>query len=194
MSARTINRLWMAWSLVLLAATTGVLWISPRIMPGFEGREALVSLRNGTAQFDAAEARIEPIATQLEGAVEEVSRIARRQLPRSPFGLVEPPFVQEMRRREETLLASLVGIREQLQESKRQILDLRQELKRMASSTQSDLEEVGHQIGLLEERSVAKSFVSDLALALIAAVSAVSTFLMAWQRRGRTPRKDHRSE
>ena len=117
--------------------------------------------------------------------------MARRQLPRPRFGLEEPPFVQEMRRREEALLASLAALGDQLRESRQQVLDLQQEIKRMESSMQSDLDEAEHQIGLLEERSAAKSFVSGLALALIAALGALSTFVAAWRGRGQAPRKDN---
>ena len=180
MSPRTANRLWMAWSLFLLAATAGTLWVSTRIGPEIYGHDILAPARSSMAQFDGAKALIEPIAPRLKESADEVSRIARRQLPRPPFGLVEPPFVKKMREREEALLATLAGIGDHLQETKQLVLDLREEIKKLDSSIKSGLDEAEYQIGILREILTARSFVSGIALAVIAAAAAVSTFVLAW--------------
>ena len=185
MSPGTANRLWMAWSLVLIVTILGTLWISTMIASGFGGQDILTPLRSRIEQFESATARIEPLATQLEESAEEISRITRRQLPRPLFGLAEPPFVQEMREREEALLATLTGIRDQLRASNQQVLELRQEINEMDSAIESDLDEAEYRIGLLREVLSMKSVFLGLALAIIAAAAAVSIFVSAWRRQKR---------
>ncbi len=190
MSPGTANRLWMAWSLVLLAAILGSLLISTMIASGFEGHDILTTLRSRIEQSESATARIEPLAAQLEESAEEVSRIAGRQLPRPPFGLAEPPFVQEMREREEALLATLAGIRDQLRASKQQVLELQQEINERDSAIKSDFDEAEYRIGLLREVLSMKSVFLGVALAIIAAGAAVSIFVSAWRRQKRSQASD----
>jgi len=190
MSPGTANRLWMAWSLVLLAATLGTLWISTLVASGFDDHDILSPLRSRIEQLESSKARIEPVATQLEESAEEVSRIARRQLPRPPFGLAEPPFVQEMREREEALLATLAGIRDQLRVSNQQLLDLRQEINEMESAIKSDLDEAEYRIELLREILAMRSVFLGLALAFIATAAALSIFVSAWRRERREQGSD----
>ena len=185
MSPGTANRLRMAWSVVLLAAIIGTLWISTQIASGFDDRDILTPLRSRIAELESAKARIEPVATQLEESAEVVSVIARRQLPRSPFGLAEPPFVQEMRQREEALLATLGEVRDRLRISNRELLDLRQQIDEKESAIRSDLDEADYQIGLLREVLAMKSDFLGLALAIIAAAAALSIFVSAWRRERR---------
>ncbi len=185
MSPGTANRLWMAWSLVLLAAILLTLWISTMIASGFGGQDILTPLGSRIEQIESATARLEPLATQLETSAEEVSVIVRRQLPRSPFGLAEPPFVQEMRQREEALLTTLGEIRDRLRVSNQELLDLRQEIDQMDSAIKSDLDEADYQIGLLREVLAMKSDFLGLALAIIAAAAALSIFISAWRRERR---------
>ncbi len=191
MNFRLAKRLWMAWSLVLLAAMAGALWVSTGATPSFDSQETLAPLRGGIEDLEAAKARIEALSTALEGNAEEVSRLAQRQLPRSPFGLVEPPFVQEMRKREDGLLAALTGIRDQLRESKQRLVELQQEVTTIESSMQSDLDEIGHQIGLLKEELDAKRIFSGFALAILGAVAALSIVFLARRMDGRKPPIDH---
>ena len=191
MNFRLAKRLWMAWSLVLLAAMAGALWVSTRATPSFDSQETLAPLRGGIEDLEAAKARIEALSTALEGNAEEVSRLAQRQLPRSPFGLVEPPFVQEMRKREDGLLAALTGIRDQLRESKQRLVELQQEVTTIESSMQSDLDEIGHQIGLLKEELDAKRIYSGFALAILGAIAALSIVFLARRMDGRKPPIDH---
>lgn len=190
MSPGTANRLWMAWSLVLLAAILGTLWISTMIATGFGGHDILTPLRSRIVQFESATARLEPLATQLEESAEEVSRIAGRQLPRPPFGLAEPPFVQEMREREEALLATLAGIRDQLRVSNQQVIELRQEINEVDSAIKSDLDEAEYRIELLREVLSMKAVFLGLALAIIAAAAAVSIFVSAWRKQKRSQASD----
>ena len=181
MSVRSANRLWMAWSLVLLAATLGVLWFATRVAPGGDGQETLAPLRSGIEDLEAAKSLIEPLATQLEANADQVSRIAQRQLPRPPFGLVEPPFVQDMREREESLLTALAGIRDQLRESKEALVELQRQVNTIESAMQSDLDEIGQEIGLREEKSDTKRFVTSLAFAILGAIAALSVLVLAWR-------------
>ena len=190
MSPGTANRLWMAWSLVLLAAILGTLWISTMIASGFDGHDILTPLRNRIEQSESATARLEPLATQLEESAKEVSRIAGRQLPRPPFGLAEPPFVQEMREREEALLATLSEIRDQLRVSNKQVLELRQEINEVDSAIESDLDEAEYRIGLLREVLSMKSVFLGLTLAIIAVAAAISIFVSAWRRQKRSQASD----
>ncbi len=185
MSPGTANRLRLAWSLALLAATIGTLWISTQIASGFDDRDILTPLRSQIAELESAKARIEPVATQLEKSAEEVSVIARRQLPRSPFGLAEPPFVQDMRQREEALLVTLGEIRDRLRVSNQELLYLRQQIDEMESAIKSDLDEADYQIGLLREVLAMKSDFLGVALAIIAAAAALSIFVSAWRRERR---------
>ncbi len=124
MSPRTANRLWMAWSLFLLAAIAAVFWVAVTQRLEVDSQGILAPVRNGIGELEAATDRIGPVATRLETSADDVSRIAQRQLPRPPFGLVEPPFAREMREREEELLAALAEIQNQLGESNRQLLEL----------------------------------------------------------------------
>ena len=181
MSVRSANRLWMAWSLVLLAATLGVLWFATRVAPGGDGQETLAPLRSGIEDLEAAKSLIEPLAAQLEANADQVSRIAQRQLPRPPFGLVEPPFVQDMREREESLLTALAGVGDQLRESKEALIELQRQVNTIESSMQSDLGRTGQEIGLLEEKSDRKRLVSSLAFAFLSALAALSVLVLAWR-------------
>lgn len=186
MSVRSASRLWMAWSLILLAATLGALWFATRAAPGVDGRGTLAPLRGGIEDLEAAKSLIDPLATQLEANAEAVARIAQRQLPRPPFGLVEPPFVQDMREREESLLTSLSGIADQLRESKEALVELQRQVNTIESAMQSDLDEIGQEIGLLEEKSDTKRFVTSLAFAILGTIAALSVLILAWlaDRRG----------
>ena len=181
MSVRSASRLWMAWSLVLLVATLGALWFATRAAPGVDSRETLAPLRGGIEDLEAAKSSIEPLATQLEAKADEVSRIAQRQLPRPPFGLLEPPFVQEMREREESLLTALAGIADQLRESKETLVELQRQVNTIESAMQSDLDEIGQEIGLQEEKSDTKRFVTSLAFAILGAIAALSVLVLAWR-------------
>ena len=190
MSPGTANRLWTAWSLILIAATIAALWFSTSIAPGFDGQDVLAPLRSRVELLESTKARIEPATTQLKESAEELSRIARRQLPRPPFGLAEPPFVQEMRQREEALLATLTGVRDQLRASNQQLLDLQQEIKEADSAMKSDLDAAEHRIELLQETLATKSAFLAIALAFIAAGGALSILVSAWRGHRRAQRDD----
>ncbi|MDJ0947200.1 MAG: hypothetical protein QNJ30_27440 [Kiloniellales bacterium] len=189
MSTRFASRLWMAWSLVLLVAMAGVSWHAARATAPLNGREVVAPVRGGLERLKAAGPRIEAIAIEAEGYSNELSRIAQRQLPRSPFGLEEPPFLQEMRAREEGLLAALTGIRDQLRDSKRQLVDLQSQLDTLESSMQADLDGLQNQIGLLQEVSDAQRDLTGFALAVIAALGALSTLVLARQAERRAGRQ-----
>ena len=146
MRPRTANRLWMAWSLSPFAAIAAVFWVAFTQKLEVDGQEVLAPMRSGIGEVEVATDRIGPVATQLEANADEVSRIAQRQLPRPPFGLVEPPFVREMREREEGLLAALAEIRDHLEKSKRQLLDLQEQLNGIETSMQSGVDRLEYVI------------------------------------------------
>ena len=182
MSVRSANRLWIAWSVTLLLALAGAFWASAGATLSFDSQESLAPLRSGIEDLEAVKARFEAISTRLESNADELSRIAQRQLPRPPFGLVEPPFVQDMREREDGLLSALNGIGEQLRESKQELIELQQQVNIVESSMQSDVDE----IGLLKEKSDAKRFFSSFALVVLGVVAALSIFVLAWRMDGRS--------
>ena len=190
MNLRSANRLWMAWSLVLLLAIAGTLWVAAKVKSTAVGQEILAPVRAGAADLGTTAAGIEPVATQLEASADEIAAIARRQLPRPPFGLAEPPFVQEMRQREEELLATLSAIADRLQESNRRIVDLQQEMNGIQVSMGADLDEAEHRIGLVIEVSETPRVLSGYALALLGAAAALSTFVLAWRRADRKEREE----